>query len=361
MKNKIKILFFLPNFYMGGAEKVTVNMIRLLDKELFDIHLVTLRKDGPLYELVPQHISLHVLNVSKTIFSIFRLRKTLLQLMPDVIFSTLFRTHIAIDMALIGFKKRPITIFRNPTSPKLVIAEKGLNATRLFLLKIAYKHATLIIAQTPEMKEEMIKYFYLKEKKIQVFVNPLDISTINIAIENIENPFKADQINVVALGRLSKEKAVDTLLHSYKIVVEKNKNFVLNIVGRDGGEKKKLMKLVKDLSLEKNVKFWGEQSNPYKFIYFSDLYVLSSTREGLPNTVLESLYLKKPVIATKCIPFMSQLIDDGENGFLVDVGNAQQLAEAILKFKSIDTKKNVPFAYKSDVNKLFLDVLKHFE
>ena len=57
---------------------------------------------------------------------------------------------------------------------------------------------------------------------------------------------------------------------------------------------------------------------------------------------------------------MSQLIDDGKNGFLVDVGNAQQLAEAILKFKSIDTEQYVPFLYKSDVNKLFLDILKYF-
>ncbi len=361
MKNKIKILFFVPSFYMGGAEKVAVNMIRLLDKELFDIHLVTLTNDGPLYELVPQHISLHTLNVSKTIFSIFRLRKILLKLMPDVIFSTLNRTHTALDMALIGFKKRPITIFRNETSPKLVIAEKSLSFTRLFLLKIAYKHATFILAQTPEMKKEMMKYFGVKGNKIQVFVNPLDILMINDAIENIDNPFDSHQINVVALGRLSKEKAVDTLLRSFRIVVDKNKNFVLHIIGRDGGEKKKLMQLVKDLSLEKNVKFWGEQSNPYKFIYFSDLYVLSSTREGLPNTVLESLYLKKPVVSTKCIPFMSQLIDDGKNGFLVDVGNTKQLAEAILKFKNIDTKINAPLVYESDVNKLFLDVLKYFK
>ena len=255
MKGKMKILFFLPNLYMGGAEKVTINMIRLLDKELFDIHLVTLTKDGSLYELVPQHISLHCLNIPKTIFSIFRLRKLLLQLKPDIVFSTLFRTHIALDIALIGFKIRPITILRNPTSPKLILAEKGLSATRLLLLKIAYKHAALILAQTPEMKEEMIEFFSVKEKKTQVFVNPLDILTINDAIENIDNPFDNHRINVVALGRLDKVKAIDTLLRSFQIVVEKNKDFVLNIIGRDLGEKKKLMKMTKDLSLENNVKF----------------------------------------------------------------------------------------------------------
>ena len=358
---KIKILFFLPNFNMGGAEKVTINMIRLLDKKQFDIHLLVLINDGPLSKLLPEYISIHTLNVSKAIFSIFKLRKILLHLMPDIIFSTLFRTNIVLDLALIGIQNKPITILRNPTSPKLVIAEKSLSRIMLFLLKKAYRRATIILAQTPEMKEEMIEYFVLNKKNIQVFINPLDYQSIDNAIKNCANPFEKNHINIVMVGRLHKVKGIDTMLYALSIIIKKNKNFFLHIVGGDVGEKKNLTKLISNLSLEKYVKFWGEQSNPYKFIYFSDMYVLSSIREGLPNTVLESLYLDKPVITTRCVPFLSELINDGENGFLVDVGNEKQLAESILKYRKINTTSKMVFPYETDVNKLFLSALNQKE
>ncbi len=358
---KIKILFFLPNFNMGGAEKVTINIIKLLDKDLFDIHIVLLNQNGSLLALIPKHVTLYSLHVKKTIFSIFRLRKILLTLMPDMVFSTLFRTHIALDIALFSIKKRPVTIFRNPTSPKLVIAEKSLSSIMLFLLKKAYNRATVVLAQTPEMKEEMIEYFMLDETKIKVFINPLDHESIDNAIKNCDNPFEKNYINIVMIGRLHKVKGIDTMLYALHEISKKNKNFFLHIVGSDVGEKKNLTKLISDLSLENYVKFWGEQNNPYRFMFFSDIYVLSSIREGLPNTVLENLYLKKPVIATKCIPFMNQLIQDGKNGLLVDVGNIQQLANAILNYKNIDTSKVNKVVDKTDINTLFLNLVETIE
>lgn len=358
---KIKILFFLPNFNVGGAEKVTINMIKLLDKDLFDIHVVSLNQNGALVALIPEYVSLHILNVEKTMFSIYRLRKIILQLTPEMIFSTLFRTHIALNIALFAIKKQPITIFRNPTSPKLVIREKSITPVMFFLLKVAYKKASVILAQTPEMKEEMVKYFMLDDKKIQVFINPLDTESIDNAIINSDNPFDNNYINIVMIGRLHKVKGIDTMLYALNEISKKNKNFFLHIVGGDVGEKKNLIKLVSRLSLANYVKFWGEQSNPYKFMYYSDVYVLSSIREGLPNTVLESLYLKKPVIATKCIPFLSELIDDRKNGFLIDVGNSKELADAILKYKDINSDSKIAFKYESDVNHLFTNLLNKKE
>ena len=52
---------------------------------------------------------------------------------------------------------------------------------------------------------------------------------------------------------------------------------------------------------------------------------------------------------------MSQLINDGKNGLLVEVGDISQLAEAILKYKNINVEKNEFLAYQSDINKLLLD------
>jgi glycosyltransferase involved in cell wall biosynthesis len=233
---------------------------------------------------------------------------------------------------------KPKIILRSPNSPKLIFENKELNFIIKKLLNIVYNSADKIIAQTPEMKDEIIAYHNVDSSKIEVFLNPIDNELIEQKILNIENPFDSKKINIVAAGRLLKQKGFDILIESLNIIINNKNNidFKLSIIGEDVvNEKKNLEKLISIYNIEKYVEFLGFQDNPYKFFYYSDLYVLSSRWEGLPNTVLENLYLKKPIIATRCIPFMDSLIIDGENGFLVDVENKEQLANAIINYKKI--------------------------
>lgn len=352
---KYKIVFFLPNLNGGGAERVAVNMIRQLDLELFSISLILVQKTGEYLDHIPAQVDIINLNMNKTIFSIYKLHKIIKKLKPDIVYSTLYRTSIALYLSLLGQKKKHVTILRNPTSPKLVLEEKSLSPMMKFLLEKSYHNADCILAQTPEMKDEISQYHHICKEKIKVFLNPIDITNIKENINEIENPFSNNKINIVAAGRLGKEKGFDILLKSLKYVIEQDEKYFLNIIGKESGEEKNLYNLVNELNLTENVKFWGFQKNPYKFFYFSDLYVLSSRREGLPNTVLENLYLKKPIVATNCIPFMYDLIDNNINGYIVDVEDVEGLANAILNYKKLNTTSKI---WKgSDVNKLFGEIL----
>lgn len=337
----------------GGAERVTINILRMLDRELFDIHLVIMNKEGPSFEYLPKDITLHDLNVSKTMFSIFKLRKTIGKVQPDIIYSTLFRTHQALFFALQGIKNKPIVLMRSQNSPKLLLENKRIGLFNKFLLEKAYIKADIVLAQTPEMKDEIAKYHCVDKKKIQVFSNPLDTDYIDEKIKNIENPFNSRYINVVAAGRITKQKGFDVLIKSFRVVVEKNSDFKLYIIGEDLGEKDNLVKIIQQYSLNENIKFLGYQNNPYKYFFFSDLFVLSSRWEGMPNTVIENLYLKKPVIATKCIPYMNELIKNKKNGFLVDVDNIAALTKAILNYKEIELEFSDPVGTRKDVNNFF--------
>lgn len=359
MNNKIKIMYYLPNLEGGGAERVAVNMIRILNKKQFNISLVLVNKIGPYINLIPDDVNVIDLGMKRTIYSFFKLHKIIQEIQPDIVFSTLFRTHTTLDMALVGIKNKPFVILRSPTSPKLVLADKELSPIRKILLERAYRNADIIIAQTPEMKDEIVHYHHINDKKIRVMLNPLDTELIDKKVENIENPFDSTRTNIVAAGRLGKEKGFDILIKSFEYVVEKNSDYILHIIGKDGGEKEKLIKLTQKLSLKDNVVFWGFQQNPYKFFFFSDLYVLSSYREGMPNTVLENLYLKKPIVATRCIPFMNTLIENGENGLLVDTGESKQLANAIMNYKSIDVNKSKFIGNQNDINELFLNARRY--
>lgn len=355
---KTKILFFLPNLNGGGAERVTINIMRILNKNLFDVHLAMIRRDGPASEYLPKDITIHNLNVSRTLFSIYKLRKKIVELRPDIVYSTVIRSHIILDMVLTALLYKPVFVCRSPNSPKLLLSNNELTPLVKFLLEKSYRHADVIVVQTPEMEEELVTYHHVDRNKIRVFLNPIDTDTIDEKIKNIDNPFNPEKINVVAAGRLTRQKGFDVLIKAFKKVVETDGNFLLHLIGDDHGDKDKLDRIIKESVLNNYVKFWGYQDNPYKFYFFSDLFVLSSRWEGLPNTVLENFYLKKPVVATRCIPFMDQLIHDNENGLLVDVENTEALAKAIINYKSIRITPSSFIQSKKAVNDFFYDLLK---
>ena len=103
----------------------------------------------------------------------------------------------------------------------------------------------------------------------------------------------------------------------------------LVIIG-SGEQKESLQDYVKDLGLESTVKFLGFQSNPYKFMNASDLFVMSSKWEGPGHVLIEALATGCPVITTNCPIGPSDSVQNGEFGQLVEVGNSSALSEAIL-------------------------------
>jgi len=353
MSSKIKVIYYISTLDVGGAERVTVNIIRSLDRKKFDIYLVLVEKVGSFLDLIPNYVKIIDLDAKKTIFSILKLRREIKKINPDIIYSTLFRTHIAIDLSLMFINKRPKTIFRSPSSPKILFEREELSWMMKLLIKRAYKHADKVLAQTPEMREEISNYHGIDIEKIDVFINPLDTTLIDKKIKNSVNPFDDNMINIVAAGRLSIVKGFDTLLYAFKDVLNKNSSFFLHIIGRDGGEGKKLQKIVEELNMGDSVKFWGFQDNPYKFFYYSQLYILSSRREGLPNTVLENLYIEKPIIATRCIPFMDKLINDKKNGYLVEVEDTKGMSNAILNYKQLTVNSFKDMDTVLNINNLF--------
>ena len=63
----------------------------------------------------------------------------------------------------------------------------------------------------------------------------------------------------------------------------------------------------------------------------ADCYVLSSRNEGLPNVMIEALYLGTPVAAMKCIPVIERIISEGKTGYLAEKENIDSLADAMIK------------------------------
>ena len=137
------------------------------------------------------------------------------------------------------------------------------------------------------------------------------------------------KILVGIMARLDKVKDHDTFLRAAGLALEKNKDLEFLIAG-DGGERERLEKLALDLGIDDKVHFLGYLKDVYSFLNAIDINSLSSLSESFPYAILEGAYMKKPIVSTR-VGGLVKLVEDGRNGYLVDVGDYEALASRILE------------------------------
>lgn len=129
----------------------------------------------------------------------------------------------------------------------------------------------------------------------------------------------------------------------------KNKlNFKLLILG-SGANKDKLCNYIKRNGLENKIKLLNYNNNPFKFIKKSEVFILTSLYEGLPNVLLEAISLKKFIISSDCPTGPREILLNGKGGFLFKVGDYKDLAQKIINYSFNKKKlnKKTIFAYKN--------------
>lgn len=163
---------------------------------------------------------------------------------------------------------------------------------------------------------------YLKYKCQTTFIpNPLSFS--------VEEKANIDTDVILNIGRLDYVKGHDILIEAFKIVIEKYPKKILKIVGKDWGEKMKLMELLKKLDINKNV-FLIEGSNKVsKYYQEASMFILPSREEGFSMVMLEAMEYGIPLIASNTIGPL-YLTKNKENGLLFEKGNITALAEKII-------------------------------
>lgn len=196
-----------------------------------------------------------------------------------------------------------------------------------------------IVAVSEAVKKSLIRH-KIKENKIEVILNGIDISRYeNIRISELDGNKKED-FTFVFIGRLIHQKGVDILIKAFSLL-DKGK---LLIVG-DGVDKKSLESLVNDLGIGQRVKFLGIRKDIPQILSYSDCFVLPSRYEGLPMVLLEAVASKKIIIVSD-FESAKEVIKDGVNGFVVPVGDELALREKLLTVINndqliVDMNKNI--------------------
>ena len=216
------------------------------------------------------------------------------------------------------------------------------NIIKQWIFKFFFQKTDLTIVNSFEFKKQMDKLYSIKCK---VILNPFNINyIIKKSLEKIKNNFfKKNTLKLINVGRLVDQKDQITILKAIKLSLKKKINIQLVIVGK-GDKEFELRNYIHKHNLSNCVKLIGYQDNPFKYIRLSDVFILSSKYEGLPNALIESMIIKTSVISSDC-PTGPKEILDNKYGSLFKVGDYRALAKLILNFKK--NKRKIRNAFLS--------------
>lgn len=142
---------------------------------------------------------------------------------------------------------------------------------------------------------------------------------------------------VLTVGSLTPQKSQDVLLRAMSLVAPKRPDAVLLIAG-EGHLRDALLAQHAALGLGERVRFLGARTDAADLFEACDLMVLSSSREGLPVTLLEAMRARRATVATD-IGGSAEVVADGETGRIVPVGDAAALADAIVELLADPAKR----------------------
>lgn len=328
----MKKLIVFAQTAVGGAERMSVTVTKTLDRSRFEViyYLVGPIENGhaPLEAFIPSDLKVNIIPSQNPFSLIARMFWILVKEKPDVVFASVLNLNNKLLLLRSLFKK---TKFIARCDNYLYTY----NDKQRKIIDKTYHRADIIIAQTDEMKQELIDEMHISEEKVVALMNPVDTDTIDRMVKEGKNPYSGSgKIRYVASGRFAYQKGFDMLIEAFRLVKDIQPNAELYIVGRkDGGCEEyfhDVENIIESNQLKDSVFCVGFQNNPYVYIKYADCFVLSSRWEGLPNVMIESLYLNTPVAAFKCIPVIERIVTEGKDGYLADKENVESLSKAML-------------------------------
>lgn len=326
---KTHILFISPILVVGGTERVLINIMNSLPREIFVVELVLFDSSGRFTKNLKSDILVYDLNIPSVSRGMFSLLRKIYKLRPDIVFSGIGHLNVSLAPFIPIFRYiLPSTVWFARQSSIASINNQFEKSPMVYnwLYRRFYKNYNRVISQSVYMKNDLIDNYYLPRERSVVINNPIDVEQITLLSKEEKSfSFDKNRVNIISVGQLRPEKQQHLALEALSQLDE---NYILTFLG-DGAEQKSLEKLVLKLNLKDRVHFLGYQQNPYPYMREADILVLSSKHEGFPNVVLEANICGTPVVSFACPGGVVEIIEDGVNGFLVSNQDVNSLATGI--------------------------------
>jgi GalNAc-alpha-(1->4)-GalNAc-alpha-(1->3)-diNAcBac-PP-undecaprenol alpha-1,4-N-acetyl-D-galactosaminyltransferase len=319
ISSDFKILIVLPHLTCGGTERTAAEMANYIASYGGNVAVVLMYNKERFYELHPRvNIIEPIIRREKagkylyTLYLLFYLRAQFKKQKPDIIFAL---GYIAFTLlSSLRVKTKVIISFRS--SPNIIRFPGNciLNTAYLLAHKLLKGRVEGVIAQTSQAA-----VIYKNKYNCPVITIPNFLRELK--------DYKVERENhIINVGHCSFEKGQHYLLKAFAKL--NAPNWRLIIVG-DGPKRKELEELSNSLEINEKVIFTGYQKDVDFYLSRSKIFALTSIIEGYPNALIEAMATPLTPVSFNCDAGPSDIIKDGENGFLVDVGDVETFADKL--------------------------------
>ena len=370
-RKQLHIAFVLPELYRYGSERVTLTVAQgmierghIVDLVLFDKHIHCpqwipdgLRlfvaddepgqatKDSPDYE----HLNARIVSLVSSPRGYARMH--LVRDMNWRVLALSFKKKLrhASKMANYMQQEKPDIIFPGAPqvdAPTLMAGHLADNTTPIVPIlhsTVARRHkrtqrrhqllfpsAARVVAVSDGVADSAAAEFGVPKKKITMIYNPVVSPDIDrLKMQTPEHPWLSDDGPpvILACGRFKKSKDYPVLLKAFALL-SAQRQCRLIILG-DGELRNPIEQLVQELNLQEKASLPGWTDNPFAFMFRASLFALSSRNEGLPGVLIQALACGCPCVSTDCPSGSAEILQGGEIGPLVPVGDHAALADVM--------------------------------
>lgn len=320
------LALFLPDMGGGGAERVALALLQGFLDRGYSADLVLINQRGALLPLVPAEVEIINLKAPKIRQVVLPLARYLRRRRPRALHAMMWPLPlVAIAARDIAKTDTRIVASEHTTLSNMphALQHRAVRVTTRFF----YKRLNGLAAVSAGVADDLTSFIGVPRDQIAVIHNPLLLPS------TLPTPavgrWPGGTRRILAMGSLKPEKDFSLLLRALKRVRATSAPSLL-ILG-DGPLRAELEKEVGALALTDAVMFAGFQLDPWPFLAAADLFVLSSTSEGLPTVLIEALHAGVPIVSTDCLSGPREILGEGAYGTLIPPGNEEALAEAISK------------------------------
>jgi glycosyltransferase involved in cell wall biosynthesis len=329
----LKTVFILPALTAGGAERVLITLMNMLDRERFDPVFITVSESGPLREIIDPTIPFHSLGGRRVSLSLPRFYKKLKELKPDIVVTTMAHMNFA-TLLLKPFFPDTSFIVREAIVPSFILGEHpALSPALKGAYRFLYPRASTVISPAQAIIDEFKSLLTMECSNHVLLRNPVNTDLIRAA-ESKHQPMSAargKEVHFVAAGRLHSQKGFDRLIEALP-ALKMPYEWKLTILG-EGPERVALEKIIDELNLEDKVSLPGLSDAPWPHYAMADCFLMPSRWEGLPNVALESLACGTPVIATRESGGIAEIAALAPQGSVTVVDTIEAFIHAMEKIK----------------------------
>lgn len=327
----MKVLHLIGGGDVGGAKSHVLSLVKELDKHI-DVKLISFRTGAFADDARKMGINVEIVKTGTIISDV----RKVLSIIKNEGYE-LIHSHGAKANMIAFFAKKFISLPVVTTVHSDYRLDYLQNILKMFsfglINTVVLRFLDYYIGVSKNFKEMLIKRRFSPQKIFTVYnginfhqeISPLPKEEF---LKKYNLNFGKDDVIVGILARLDPVKGLDTFLKAAQGVCQKNPS-VRFLIGGDGPERKSLEKKALSLGLKDNVFFLGFVDRPFDLINCLDINTLTSLSESFPYAILEGSLFKKTTVSSK-VGGISDLIENGKNGFLFDPGDYKSLTDILI-------------------------------